>query len=392
MKLRVLTIMIVLSGLLLGVTLYAAGDTLEELEEKRDALVADMAANQEGQESTAEQIELANRILFDIGQNILALEEDLLTLDLEMEVLRVDKSDKETEIIAIEEKLKLAKEEEALYQEQVAERIQVMYEYGDVEFLQILFESENLSDLFTRIEYINRVFNYDEKMFDELEEMQREISASEANVEVANFELDAIIESTEAKRNKVEEIALEKGLLKDLVESTQIFLEIQQEQLKADELELESNISETLDAIDALQYTWDDGILSWPSPGYNWITSPFGWRTHPIRGTKSFHNAIDIGVPYGGEIVAAEKGIVVSSYYSSSYGNVITIYHGMREGYKWYTLYAHNSKLLVSKEDEVERGELIALAGSTGWSTGPHLHFGVKRDKEWVDPMDFFVQ
>lgn len=357
MKLRVLALMTIVTMIVITVSPFAIyGDTLEELEEKRDALVADLEANQAGQELTEEQISLTFRILEDINLNINALEEDLMTLDIEMEGLRVEKADKEVEIMLFEAELIKAKEEEALYQEQVAERIQVMYEYGEVEFLQVLFESKDLNDLFTRIEYIDRVFSYDEQIFDELEELQREISASEAGVEVAKFELDAIIENTEAKRAQVESIAEEKGFLKALVEETQVLLEIQQEALKASEEELDSQIAEAEDRIDALQYTWDDGILNWPAPGYTWITSHFGWRTHPIRGTKTHHNGTDVGVPYGGEIVAAEKGVVISAYYSSSYGNVITIYHGMKDGHKWYTLYAHNSKLLVSKDDEVQRG------------------------------------
>jgi murein DD-endopeptidase MepM/ murein hydrolase activator NlpD len=92
----------------------------------------------------------------------------------------------------------------------------------------------------------------------------------------------------------------------------------------------------------------------------------------------------------GTEIVAAERGVVVRAAYSASYGNVVTIYHGTWEGHEYFTLYAHNSKLLVVEGQEVNRNESIAQAGSTGWSTGVHLHFGVMKDTEWVNPLFYF--
>lgn len=117
-----------------------------------------------------------------------------------------------------------------------------------------------------------------------------------------------------------------------------------------------------------------EGMLNNPCPKYVRISSPYGWRTHPVLGKVSFHSGIDMAASTGAPIVAAEDGVVVASSYSGSYGNRIIIQH---EGKVW-TLYAHASRLIAKEGQEVKRGEEIAKVGSTGRSTGPHLHFEVR--------------
>jgi murein DD-endopeptidase MepM/ murein hydrolase activator NlpD len=127
------------------------------------------------------------------------------------------------------------------------------------------------------------------------------------------------------------------------------------------------------------------GPFTWPCPSCNIVSSEYGYRVHPIYGTTKFHSGIDIAASYGATIVAAASGTVVSASYSSSMGNYVMISHG--DGL--YTVYMHCSKLCVSEGDEVSAGQKIAEVGSTGASTGPHLHFSVRSGGAYVSPWDY---
>ncbi len=128
------------------------------------------------------------------------------------------------------------------------------------------------------------------------------------------------------------------------------------------------------------------GMFCWPIPGYTTITSEFGYRTHPITGVYKLHTGTDIGAPEGADFVAMADGVVISSATNSAYGNMVLISHG--NGI--VTLYAHGSKRLVKTNDIVKQGEPVLKVGSTGFSTGPHAHFEVRINDEYVDPMQYF--
>ena len=129
------------------------------------------------------------------------------------------------------------------------------------------------------------------------------------------------------------------------------------------------------------------GELAWPLPGYATITSGYGMRMHPIFGVYRLHTGVDIGAPLGSIIVAANEGVVILSEYSSSYGNYVMIDHGGGV----ITLYAHGLESWVEVGQEVKKGDEIMLVGSTGWSTGPHLHFEVRINGETLDPLPYIT-
>ena len=130
---------------------------------------------------------------------------------------------------------------------------------------------------------------------------------------------------------------------------------------------------------------YDGGVFAWPAPSYTRISDDYGTRTHPILGIQQFHNGVDMAAPGGSPILAAYDGKVVAADYNSSMGNYIMIDHG--DGL--YTIYMHASALYVSKGTEVTKGQKIAAVGSTGRSTGNHLHFSVRLNGSYVNPWQY---
>ena len=140
-----------------------------------------------------------------------------------------------------------------------------------------------------------------------------------------------------------------------------------------------------------METTWEGtGIFEWPLPGDFSITSPFGYRTDPITGEVSFHDGVDIAAPEGTAILAAADGVVVTTNRTDSWGGSYGYYVKIRHDETYETLYAHCSEVLVKAGQEVEQGDVIALVGNTGNSTGNHLHFEVREGGSKVDPMEFF--
>jgi len=367
----------------------SASDSYAELQQKVKDWEYKEEQNEAAREQTLYEIDLTKEYLSQIYGRLDIIEQDILRVDGEIDVIEDKIAVKDEEIALTQEALSRAIEDEAEYHNQVAERLKIMYEYGEVGYWEVLLESENLGDFFTRLEYLTQIFNYDEKMFDKLEEMQQNIIAEETQMEIEQMDLDLVLSELSTKKTEAEVLYESKASEMAIVEDNQLMLDMQMEFLEEQENEINENLLKAVEA--AKNYMqWSDGELDWPAPGQTRITSEFGWRVHPITGITTHHNGIDIGMPYGTTIVAAETGTVVRANYSASYGNVVMISHGTYEGHQYFTLYAHNSKLLVVEGQTVLRGDPISLAGSTGWSTGVHLHFGVMKDTEWVNPLYYF--
>jgi murein DD-endopeptidase MepM/ murein hydrolase activator NlpD len=125
--------------------------------------------------------------------------------------------------------------------------------------------------------------------------------------------------------------------------------------------------------------------MIWPAPGYTSITSEFGMRTHPITGIYKLHTGVDIGAPYGANFVAANDGVVIKADENAAYGKMVMIDHGGGI----VTLYAHGSEICVNEGDIVHQGQTVLKVGSTGYSTGPHAHFEIRINGEYLNPMDY---
>lgn len=275
------------------------------------------------------------------------------------------------------------------------ERIRFMYESGVTLYLEILFSADSFSDFLTRTEYVTSLTDYDRKMLFayqdtvELVEMTKlELEAKEALLEQAKVaqeeELVALQQLQEAKRNELNKTNSDILTAKEQIDDYEAELQAMKDTIETLEKEIEEEKKKLL----AAQIRYDGGKFVWPIKKYTRVTSEYGWRNHPTLGVPQFHNGIDLGSAYGTPIYAAYNGKVVAASYTSVMGKYIMIDHG--DGI--YTVYMHCSKLHVKQGDIVVAGETIAGVGSTGRSTGNHLHFSVRVNGQYVSPWNYIKE
>ena len=329
------------------------------------------------------------------------LDESLSAVSNELEALNGSIAEKEGQIETTKGELEQAKETEKKQSEPMQLRIKYMYERGDTSYVELFMESDSLSELLNKAEYISKISEYDRQMLDQYAATKDEIAADEARLETEHAELLDLKEQTEIKQASVEQLLSAKQAELRSYESQiaeaenqlseyEKDLEAQEAAIRQIEEEIKRQEEEArrkAEAAGQSYVTKDIGDIHfiWPCPASSRITSGFGGRSSPTEGASSNHQGIDIGAPTGSDILAAAEGDVVVSTYSSSAGNYVMINHGGGV----YTVYMHASKLLVSVGEHVSQGQVIAKVGSTGYSTGPHLHFGVRLNGTYVDPRSY---
>lgn len=268
-------------------------------------------------------------------------------------------------------------------------RMKVMYEYGSTSYLEIIFESKGFSDLFTRIAAVQAIVKHDNSMIDNYAAQIEELEAAKLIVETEKQEQVEAKNILTEKQDKLEGLRNEKKKLVEAIESDIATLEKLEKQKEKDADSIQAELNKALAAANKSSSTQvvykGNGKFGWPSAASTRVTSQFGYRIHPTLKYRKLHRGIDIGAPLGSNVLAAEAGVVLTAGYNGSYGYYITINHG--GGY--VTLYAHNSKLLVKSGDKVTRGQVIAKCGSTGNSTGPHIHFEVQVNGGLVNPLNY---
>ncbi len=269
--------------------------------------------------------------------------------------------------------------------EKLKARMKVMYEYGSTSYLEILLESKGFSDLFTRIAAIQAIVRHDNSIIDDYARQIDELEAAKQLVVTEQEEQIAARNILSAEQDKLEGLRNERVKVVNQLNSDIAALEAAEKQKEKDANALQAEINKALGKSSNNVVYKGNGKFAWPSAASTRITSQYGYRIHPIFGTKKLHRGLDIGAPAGTDVLAAEDGVVLTAGYNNSYGYYITINHG--SGY--VTLYAHNSKLLVKSGQSVTRGQVIAKCGSTGNSTGPHIHFEVQINGKLANPLNY---
>lgn len=348
------------------------GEQQQELQEKKEEAEQKLEYVQEELSSSIVKIQ-------ELDDTIRQAEADISNLQGELEELQT-KID-ETE-------LKLQKVEKS-YEENddlLKQRLVATYEEGDIKFLDILLKSSNILEFLSGYYAIQEIIKCDIELLEQIEKEKAEIETSKQELE----EQKATLKVKKAKKEQLAVITQNNKTIKEqtIANLSQEEQELQQkiEEYKQEEARIEALIKV---ATNEYEYTGDytGGIMAWPvAKSGTYITSGYGIREHPIQGVIKQHTGIDIGnAGFGAPVIAAADGIVTMAGYYGGYGNCVIINHGNGVS----TLYGHGQAILTEVGKEVKKGDLIMEVGSTGNSTGPHLHFEVRINGSCVDPMPY---
>lgn len=357
----------------------------------------------------------------DIQSEVEKLDKQLNEISGKVKELESQLSKKRQEIANTESALNKAKEQEKKQYRNMKKRIQFMYENGQTSYVEMLLSADSFTDFLNAVEYITQISQYDRKMLKEYQNMQVTIADTQKTLETDYASLQSLQAKVQEEKQAVAALeSAKKGELNDVADDltdaqsvakayeaeiqaqNEVIAQIQAAQKRAVEQQAaqqqaqaaEENQGAT-DAAGENQNTAQNttpsgngqstGSMMWPCPSSKRVTSDYGPRTSPTNGASSNHKGIDIGAAYGADIVAADGGTVLVATYSSSGGNYVIIDHGGG----LCTVYMHASSLTVSAGQTVSKGQVIAKVGSTGISTGNHLHFGVTLNGVYVSPWGY---
>ena len=294
-------------------------------------------------------------------------------------------------ITQTEAELQQAEEEEAAQYELFCERVRAMEERGRVSYWSVLFDAESFSDLLSRLDFINEIMDSDQSVINQLQELQEQIEAQKATLEESKSETESLRSDLVSKRSELDTQRAEANALVQQIQSNENEYQSTLDAIDAEEEAIQAKIVELSRQLAAQN---GGGSSSAALGGYIWpvssrrITSPFGNRNTGIAGASTNHKGVDIGgVYYSSQVHAAKAGTVIVSQYSSSYGNYVVVSHGSGNT----TLYAHMSSRSVSVGQWVDQGDVLGITGSTGISSGPHLHFEITENGVRVNPLNYLT-
>lgn len=385
---------LVLACAVTSFTSYASKTDIDKAEDKKGSL----EEQKQEMEQTLKDLE---SLKSDTQVYVKKLDQTLAGIQGELEVLEQQIGEKELSIEQTQADLEAAKQTETDQYESMKLRIRYMYEKGETNYLDLLLRSQSMSELLNRAEYISQISEYDRNMLLVYQDTKNSIAQKEAQLQAEHQELLEMQEETKRREDEVESLISAKtkelaqyeskiSVTQEQIEQYQKDIEAQEQRIKEIEAEIKRKEEEAKRKAQEQGKTYvtkniGDLKLIWPCPSSSRITSQFGGRESPVAGASSNHKGVDIGASTGADILAAASGEVTISTYSYSAGNYIMINHGGGI----YTVYMHASKLLVSVGDQVKQGDVIAKVGSTGYSTGPHLHFGIRLNGEYVNPLTY---
>lgn len=328
------------------------------------------------------------------------------TLDMQMTNLLDNIDANKEDIEDIKEEIQSVNEEydNALSRQQeqydgMKAHIKYMYENSDSNYLVYLMKSRTLAEFLSREEYVEKVTNYDKVLLNKYQQVLDEVTIARQKAEEKQREVTATKNSLKFEKEKLEQLSDEKtrqikiyqGLVADNRQNVASYaaqIADQEKEVEAILREGRDKISQSEKSGDTVQIMPTNGEYAWPLPVSGRITSTFGYRKAPTAGASSYHKGVDIAVNTGTNVLACKEGKVVTAAYSSSAGNYVAIYHGGGI----YSYYMHCSQLKTSVGKHVEKGQVIARSGSTGISTGPHLHFAMYKSGNYVNPMYYVKQ
>lgn len=376
---KLLKITVLATGLLLSTSIFASVNTNAtdlNLQEQQTVLMhkieeSQNILNQKKQEEKSALLELRalNNTISKTSNNLKSTENKLSSL--------------EKEVLNLEKELKEYNQQISANTQALEKHLRIIYEQGDVHFLEVLLDSTSITDFLTRWDLLNNLADNNKELIKANEE---KLNLVKIKQQLALQKQQSLAELKNEQNQKKKELSVASSRQQTVYNS----LKSERAKAEADFNELEAQSRQIADEIrrqtggDSGAYL-GSGKLTWPTPGYTRITSEYGMRFHPILKRNKLHTGMDIGAPKGTTIVAAESGTVMEVGNRGGYGLIVMINHGGN----LVTLYAHASATLVKAGQQVKKGQAIAKVGSTGWSTGPHLHFEVRKKGNPVNPKPY---
>ncbi|WP_303815140.1 murein hydrolase activator EnvC [Acidaminococcus timonensis] len=368
-----------LAAVLLGAQLAAPVTWAESIEDKK-AELEDIQQQMDAKDAQREQKkqEIGNAV-----ERLVAAQNELAEAKRKLAEIEGRQHALEIKIRQNEAALK-AKEADYNKTRKVYEkRLRDIYENGQVNYIDVLLGSTDFRDFASRMYLLQRVIRRDFNLIDTLNTQKQALEHQKTILDDNKRELDAIHAEATAEQKIIAQKTVERQALYEQALAEKAKLDAEYEELQRNSQEITAMIQRMEEEGRLAAQAHGSGQFMWPVNGE--ITSPFGWRVHPIWGTQIFHAGLDIGADYGEPVHAADSGTVVYAGWMGGYGNAVMIDHGGG----LVTLYGHNSSITVGEGQQVGKGETIALAGSTGNSTGPHCHFEVRVHGEVTNPLQY---
>ena len=358
----------------LSVTGTALADDLEDQ-------LADLQRQAEEQQAKTNE---ASAKVENVSERLRQIQEELRVATAEYKDVKGQLDSVEDKISDNTELLEKTEADLKVKNKKLQQRVRDIYINGQISYVDVLFGAKDFADLMTRMDVLKRIIKHDYDLIMKVKEEKATVENTRAQLEKDKAEAEVLVADAQAKKAKVEDKESEQQVLLDQAIYDRDTSERMYEEIMAASQEVANMIRRS--QMSSAGYSGAPagaGGMIWPISGP--ITSEFGWRTHPIFGTARFHSGLDIGGDYGMPIYAAASGTVIYAGWISGYGNAVIIDHGGGVT----TLYGHNDSLNVSEGENVAQGQVIAMCGSTGNSTGPHCHFEVRENGEPVSPYGY---
>lgn len=358
----------------LSVTGTALADDLEDQ-------LADLQRQAEEQQAKTNE---ASAKVENVSERLRQIQEELRVATAEYKEVKGQLDSVEDKISDNTELLQKTEADLKVKNKKLQQRVRDIYINGQISYVDVLFGAKDFADLMTRMDVLKRIIKHDYDLIMKVKEEKATVENTRAQLEKDKAEAEVLVTDAQVKKAKVEDKESEQQVLLDQAIYDRDTSERMYEEIMAASQEVANMIRRS--QMSSAGYSGAPagaGGMIWPISGP--ITSEFGWRTHPIFGTARFHSGLDIGGDYGMPIYAAASGTVIYAGWISGYGNAVIIDHGGGVT----TLYGHNDSLNVSEGENVAQGQVIAMCGSTGNSTGPHCHFEVRENGEPVSPYGY---
>ena len=339
----------------------------------------------------------AETVIGSVSEQLRQIEEQLRQATAELSTIKEQRVAVENDITLNERQLAEAQKRLEGREAVFYKRVRDIYINGRLSYIDVVIGSKDFSDFANRLEVLKRIIDSDIMLIGEIKKERAQIEEHKQKLESDRAKLVELEKAALAKQAEIEQKKAERNVVLQKAQNDRATAMQAIEELNASSAQVSAMLKERQAARAAAaaaaqssggqgasdNWVQGTGQLGWPVSGE--ITSPYGYRVHPIWGTTIYHSGIDIGVDEGTPVHAADGGVVVWSGWMGGYGYAVVIDHG--NGLS--TLYGHNSELAVDEGQSVAKGQVISYAGSTGNSTGPHVHFEVRVNGDPVDPMGY---